>query len=47
MLAKTPDEKNLFDECFDLYFKRDGFAPEDDETATEPADSAPRRRLRR
>jgi uncharacterized protein len=23
VLAKTPDEKNLFSECFDLYFKRD------------------------
>ena len=26
VLAKTPDEKVLFDEAFDLYFKRDGFA---------------------
>jgi uncharacterized protein with von Willebrand factor type A (vWA) domain len=25
VLAKTPDEKALFDECFDLYFRRDGF----------------------
>ena len=25
VLAKTPDEKNLFDECFDLYFRRDEF----------------------
>jgi uncharacterized protein len=31
VLAKTPDEKNLFDECFDLYFKRDNLAQEDDE----------------
>jgi uncharacterized protein with von Willebrand factor type A (vWA) domain len=23
VLAKTPDEKTLFDECFDLYFRRD------------------------
>jgi uncharacterized protein len=23
VLAKTPDEKRLFDECFDLYFRRD------------------------
>src|SRR5277367_4802817 len=36
VLAKTPDEKALFDECFDLYFKREGFerndivAPNDD-----------------
>ena len=28
VLAKTPDEKNLFDECFDLYFNRDGFGAE-------------------
>jgi hypothetical protein len=26
ILAKTPDEKGLFDEAFDLYFKRDEFA---------------------
>jgi uncharacterized protein len=25
VLAKTPDEKALFDECFDLYFKRETF----------------------
>ena len=25
VLAKTPDEKMLFDEAFDLYFKRDEF----------------------
>ncbi len=31
VLAKTPDEKNLFDECFDLYFKRGGFAQDDDD----------------
>ena len=29
VLAKTPDEKALFDECFDLYFKREGFEPDD------------------
>jgi uncharacterized protein with von Willebrand factor type A (vWA) domain len=29
VLAKTPDEKALFDECFDLYFKRDGFESND------------------
>ena len=26
VLAKTPDEKHLFDECFDLYFRRDSLA---------------------
>jgi uncharacterized protein with von Willebrand factor type A (vWA) domain len=26
ILAKTPDEKDLFDEAFELYFKRDEFA---------------------
>jgi uncharacterized protein with von Willebrand factor type A (vWA) domain len=35
VLAKTPDEKNLFDECFDLYFRRDGFIPDDEEPAGE------------
>ena len=34
VLAKTPDEKCLFDECFELYFKRDEFAGPD---AQEPA----------
>jgi uncharacterized protein len=38
VLAKTPDEKQLFDECFDLYFQRDGFAREDDATAGEVQD---------
>ncbi|HVC61866.1 MAG TPA: VWA domain-containing protein [Acetobacteraceae bacterium] len=33
VLAKTPDEKGLFDECFELYFKRDEFAAAD---AVEP-----------
>jgi len=33
VLAKTPDEKALFDECFDLYFKRDGFEQDDTDTA--------------
>ena len=33
VLAKTPDEKGLFDECFELYFKRDEFAAPD---AVEP-----------
>src|SRR5580698_11134515 len=26
VLAKTPEEKDLFDEAFELYFKRDEFA---------------------
>src|ERR1700741_3432160 len=33
VLAKTPDEENLFDECFDLYFRRDQLA-QDEEPAT-------------
>ena len=38
VLAKTPDEKTLFDECFELYFKREGFGrwqrrPQPDQTA--------------
>jgi uncharacterized protein with von Willebrand factor type A (vWA) domain len=36
VLAKTPDEKHLFDECFDLYFKRDGFTAEEDAAAGDP-----------
>lgn len=35
ILAKTPDEKNLFDEAFDLYFKRDTLAGADDEAEAE------------
>ncbi len=34
VLAKTPDEKSLFEECFELYFRRDEFAGPD---AQEPA----------
>jgi len=30
VLAKTPDEKRLFDECFDLYFRRDELAPDEE-----------------
>jgi uncharacterized protein with von Willebrand factor type A (vWA) domain len=26
ILAKTPEEKDLYDEAFELYFKRDAFA---------------------
>src|SRR5579863_2154473 len=39
VLAKTPDEKALFDECFELYFKRDGFASNG--TASEDATPPP------
>lgn len=35
VLAKTPDEKHLFGECFDLYFKRDQLA-HDEEPQTNP-----------
>jgi uncharacterized protein with von Willebrand factor type A (vWA) domain len=35
VLAKTPGEKDLFDECFELYFKRDNLAQHDD-PASEP-----------
>ena len=39
VLAKTPDEKALYDEAFDLYFKRDEFNGGKDETDDEsPAD---------
>ncbi len=41
VLAKTPDEKNLFDECFDLYFRRDGFAQDDEDAATEATNRPP------
>jgi uncharacterized protein len=40
VLAKTPDEKALFDECFNLYFKREGFEPDD---ASASNDEAPPR----
>jgi uncharacterized protein with von Willebrand factor type A (vWA) domain len=30
ILAKTPEEKDIFDETFELYFKRDEFAGKDD-----------------
>src|SRR5690348_12736630 len=36
VLAKTPDEKSLFDECFDLYFKRDEFAAPDEHERPPP-----------
>src|ERR1700683_2542651 len=38
VLAKTPDEKGLFEECFELYFKRDEFAGPD---AVEPPPPEP------
>src|SRR5580692_4743470 len=38
ILAKTPDEKDLYDEAFELYFKRDEFAgSEAEESHTEGA----------
>jgi uncharacterized protein len=39
ILAKTPDEKALYDEAFELYFKRDEFAGKD--AATDSGDDAP------
>jgi hypothetical protein len=33
VLAKTPEEKHLFDECFELYFRRDNLAQDDDPLA--------------
>src|SRR5579863_1141195 len=30
VLAKTPDEKHLFDECFELYFRRDPLAAQEE-----------------
>jgi uncharacterized protein with von Willebrand factor type A (vWA) domain len=44
ILAKTPDEKDLFDEAFDLYFKRDAFTgggTAEDEEAEPSAGSPP------
>jgi uncharacterized protein len=35
ILAKTPDEKQLYDEAFELYFKRDEFAGKDQEEHAE------------
>jgi uncharacterized protein with von Willebrand factor type A (vWA) domain len=35
VLAKTPDEKALYDETFELYFKRDEFAGKGDDQAPE------------
>src|SRR6201996_9853691 len=41
VLAKTPDEKFLFDECFDLYFRRDQLAQEDDAAVDQQAPVSP------
>ncbi|MDR3536209.1 MAG: VWA domain-containing protein [Acetobacteraceae bacterium] len=38
ILAKTPDEKDLFDEAFDLYFRRDTLDQADDATSADAAD---------
>lgn len=40
VLAKTRDEKQLFDECFDLYFNRDDFAARPAEVAAPAQESA-------
>jgi uncharacterized protein len=47
VLAKTPDEKTLFYECFDLFFRRDGFAQDEqaDDASTEPQDRPTQGRL--
>jgi uncharacterized protein with von Willebrand factor type A (vWA) domain len=39
ILAKTPDEKTLYNEAFDLYFKRDEFA--DKGGSADPPDAGP------
>jgi len=40
VLAKTPDEKALYDEAFELYFKHEAFSGDrDDGTAAEAADT--------
>ena len=41
ILAKTPDEKDLFDEAFELYFKRDAFAGGDASADAEEEEHAP------
>ena len=38
VLAKTPDEKNLYDEAFDLFFKRDEFADRGDQDGGDRGD---------
>lgn len=41
LLAKTPDEKALYDEAFELYFKRDEFAGKDPAASDDDEDAAP------
>jgi uncharacterized protein with von Willebrand factor type A (vWA) domain len=41
VLAKTPDEKGLFDECFDLYFRREEFASADEQEPAPPSSAPP------
>src|ERR1700712_2852518 len=46
ILAKTPEEKDLYEEAFELYFKRDAFSGggADDDEAADPAEGgAPNR----
>jgi uncharacterized protein with von Willebrand factor type A (vWA) domain len=38
VLAKTPDEKALYDEAFELYFRRDEFDAKGDDPAAKPSD---------
>ena len=38
ILAKTPEEKDLYDEAFELYFKRDAFAGKDEAEAEDHAE---------
>ena len=40
LLAKTPDEKTLFDEAFELYFKRDEFAAKSSATPEDKNEGA-------
>jgi hypothetical protein len=41
ILAKTPEEKNLYNEAFELYFKRDAFAGGDGTGETEDEEHTP------
>ncbi len=41
VLAKTPDEKHLFDECFELYFRRDALAEQETPIEQRSAQSTP------
>src|SRR5690349_4198808 len=42
VLAKTEEEKQRFDECFDLYFSRDGFRDDDAGAGTQDVRGTPR-----